>query len=94
MSPVVDIGGIKFLKNPQRSRFIRFQWSELVRFNSLNRLVFVTKKAMINGRQQVLFLGVNETNFDWAIPGTIVASGYNENIGRSASKKAGGRLSK
>jgi len=93
-NPVVDIGGIKFLKTPQRSRFIRFQWSELVRSNSLNRLVFVTKNAMINGRQPVLFLGVNETNFDLAIPGTIVTSGYTENIGRSASKKAGGRLSK
>ena len=63
---VVDVGGIKFLLIPKRA----------LRFDALNKLVFATKGPVNNNRQDVLFLGANETDFKYAMPGIIVTSGY------------------
>jgi len=93
-NPVVNVEGIKFLKTPVRVGFTSVDWSANIRINTINRLVFVTKGVMSRGRQPILFLGINETNFDWPIPGAIVASGYSGKGTLSAAKKAGGRLGK
>jgi hypothetical protein len=66
---VIDIGGTQFM--------MPSQCSNLIRYDSPNRIVYATGDFYPNGNlQAVLFLGINETNFGKAIHGSMAVSGY------------------
>ena len=80
-SKIIDIGGIQF--------FMPSQCSSLLRFDSLNKLVYATADVYPNGvTQAVLFLSVNQTDFAKAVHGMMTVSQYSVNSGGwSAAKK-------
>jgi hypothetical protein len=80
-SKVIDIGGAQFL--------MPSQVSSLLRFDSLNKLVYATGDVYPNGvTQAVLFLSVNQTDFVKAVHGMMTVSQYGGNSnGWSAAKK-------
>ncbi|MGA3059245.1 MAG: zinc ribbon domain-containing protein [Candidatus Bathyarchaeia archaeon] len=80
-SKAIDIGGTQFL--------MPSQCSNLLRFDSLNKLVYATGDVYPDGvTQAVLFLSVNQTNFLKAVHGMMTASQYGGNSGGwSAARK-------
>ncbi|MGA2524781.1 MAG: zinc ribbon domain-containing protein [Candidatus Bathyarchaeia archaeon] len=79
-SKIIDFGGTQFMM-PSRC-------TNLLQSGSLNKLVYAVGDVHPSGfLQNIMFLGINQTNFDKAIRGTMSIAGSGVRSNWSAAKK-------